>query len=116
MCISIEVVVSHFLRRSALNDVTVAHDHDVVNSARKHAEIMRDQQERETHFLSQVAQQVEDFVLGCRIEGSGWFICNHQPGVTSDGLSNGNSLLLSYAKLMRISRRNARLVWKSHLR
>jgi len=116
LCVRINVVASYFLGCSALNDATVAHDHHAVNSARQHAEIMRDQQERETQFLSQVVQEVEDFVLGCVIEGSGWLICNDQRGVTSDGLGDGDSLLLSHAKLMRIGRRDERFAWESHLR
>ena len=53
-------------------------------------------------FLTQVEEQIVQFILGLRVEVAGWFVSEQYCGVVDQSAGYGDSLLLAAGELGRL--------------
>ncbi len=95
-------MVENRIGRAVFHDAATAHHSDIIRQIVNHAQIMRDENHSDTHFLYQIGKQVENLALDGDIERGDRFICQQQGRLRRYGTGNGNALALAAGKLMRI--------------
>ena len=88
--------------RGVLDDASRIHDGDAVSHRRDDAEVVRDEQQGEPEFHTQIAQQVQHFGLHRRIERRRRLIGNEQIRIGRKRKGDHRALLQAAAQLMRI--------------
>ncbi len=79
------------------------HNRDAVRNMRNDCEIVRDEKHRQSKFMPQVIQQIENLLLYGHIERSGRLIRDQQLWTINNGHRNHHALPHSSRKLMRIA-------------
>ena len=82
------------------DDLAVAHDDDAFAIGRD-VEFVRDHDERDAAVV-EFLKQAHDLDAGARVEIAGRFVGQQQFGRVDQGAGNGNALLLSAGKLVRM--------------
>src|SRR5699024_698802 len=93
--------VAHDLRGLAdLDEVTVAHDGDALGDPFDHRQIMADEQARESVFLLQAFEQVEDLRLHRYVERRGRLVGDEQLRPQGQSAGDADALTLTAGELM----------------
>jgi len=92
--------------RAELDQVAGIHDGDAIGDVRDDGEIVRDEEHRQSEFVAQVVQQVENLLLNCDIERGGGLVGDKQLRTVDDGHSDHDALAHASGELMRITARS----------
>ena len=69
-------VVENVRQVTLLDDLPCVHDHDAVGHVRNNAEVVRNEEDTDAHFLSQYFDLGQDLSLGRHVQGCGRFVGN----------------------------------------
>ena len=86
-----------------LDQVAGVHDGDAVGDVRNDGEIVRDEEHRQSEFVAEVVEQVEDLLLNGDIERGGGLVGNEQLRAVDDGHGDHDALAHASGELMRIT-------------
>ena len=89
--------------RSKLDDLAVVHDRHHIGHKLDDAQIVADEDIRQSARLLQVIQQIQNLCLDGNIECGNRFVADDELGFDRQGPCDSNPLALSTGKLMRVS-------------
>ena len=92
----------YFFDFAALDNFTVAHDADGFGIVLRQTQIVGNEDNRHTHLLLQIVEQIENLGLNSHIQSSGRLIGNQQVRFINERHGNHNALQLTAGKLVRI--------------
>ena len=97
-------MVEDVLHRVAFHDMTVIHDQYVIRDFGHHAQIVGNEQHRQSDFVLESDQQTQNLSLHGNVQCRGRFIGDKQAGLAAQGDGNHRSLQHATAQLMRVGR------------
>ena len=95
-------LVKQLLGRSLLGDARGVHDDDAVGVARDHAEIMRDDDQRDVELARQVLHQLENLRLNRHVERGGRLVGDDQFRIAGESDGDHHALAHAAGELMRV--------------
>ena len=94
-------MTEQFLRFAQLNNTSLANDRDAVRDEADNAQIVRDEQIRQTAALLETVEQVEHLSADRNIQRRDWLIGNDKFRLHDQRTRNADALTLSTGKLVR---------------
>jgi hypothetical protein len=86
----------------AFYDAAFLEDNDVIGYCGNGIQIVRDKEHGHARFALQVAQEGQNFMGNCVVQGGGWFVGNEELGLLNHGHGDHDALSLPTAELMRV--------------
>ncbi len=86
-----------------LDQVAGVHDGDAIGDVRDDGEIVRDEKHRQSEFVAEVVEQVEDLLLDGDVERGGGLVGNEELRAVDDGHGDHDALPHASGELVRVA-------------
>ena len=95
--------VKNIRLRAELDQAAGVHDRDAIGYVRDDGEIVRDEEHRQSEFMAEVVEQVEDLLLDSDVERGGGFVGDEQLRAVDNGHGDHDALAHASGELVRIT-------------
>ena len=89
--------------RAELDQVAGVHDGDAIGDVRDDGEIVRDEEHRQSEFVAEIVEQIEDLLLDRDVERGSGLVRDEQLRAVDDGHGNHDALAHASRELVRIA-------------